>query len=167
VIEETCNTFGFVLYDIEYSPDALRVYIDSLTPQEGVTIDGCARVSEALSLKLDLLDLIPHPYTLEVSSPGIERKLKKREHFQKALGQTIEVKLQFPKGDLKGVLTGKLVDADDEKIVIKSFVRETEDLVVIKYSEIKGANVKVSTEELFSHHRNFGNRKQRIMRRNE
>lgn len=97
---------GCILYDIEFvgvgKGRTLRVYIDrdasstpaeSGEPQGGVTIDDCSNVSKALNQLLDEDDVIPgDSYNLEVSTPGVERPLRKAWHFEKAVGKKIWVK---------------------------------------------------------------------------
>lgn len=88
---------GCVLWDVEYVKEAgswyLRVYIDR---EGGVDIDACEAVSRALSDALDEADPIPNAYVLEVSSAGIDRALKKPEHFAAFLGSQVDVKLYRP-----------------------------------------------------------------------
>lgn len=86
---------GVVLYDIELAlgpqGQVLRVYIDK---EGGISVDDCANVSRGLNEYLDANDPVPNAeYALEVSSPGIERPLRKTWHFEKAIGQKIWVKL--------------------------------------------------------------------------
>ena len=85
---------GCILWDVEYVKEAgqwyLRVYIDR---EEGISIDYCERVSRALDPILDEKDPIPDSYIFEVSSAGLERSLKKPEHFARFMGETVEVKL--------------------------------------------------------------------------
>lgn len=85
---------GCDLWDVEYVKEAgqwyLRVYIDR---EEGISIDDCERVSRALDPILDEKDPIPDSYIFEVSSAGLERSLKKPEHFARFMGETVEVKL--------------------------------------------------------------------------
>lgn len=80
------------LWEIEYHPRArgalLRIYIDR---PDGVTVDDCERVSYAVSAVLDAEDPIPGQYTLEVSSPGLDRVLRTREHFARYVGQAVRV----------------------------------------------------------------------------
>lgn len=89
--------FGVEIYDIEYVKEGsdwyLRAYIDK---PEGVSIVDCENVSRAFSDKLDEVDLIPDTYILEVSSPGLGRALKKDRHFEKSLGEEVEVKTYKP-----------------------------------------------------------------------
>lgn len=84
---------GVEIYDVEYVKEGsdwyLRVYIDK---PEGVNINDCEVVNRALSAKMDELDFIAEAYILEVSSPGLGRALKKERHFEKSIGQEVEVK---------------------------------------------------------------------------
>ena len=95
----------------------LRVYID--TP-EGVTIDDCERASRQVSGVLDVEDPLPGAFTLEVSSPGIERPLFVPEHFTRFAGEPVQVRLEPPfegrrklKGVLKGYADGAVVVEED------------------------------------------------------
>ncbi len=143
LIFKTVNEKGLELYDVEYDGKNLRVYIDM---PGGVTINICEEVSNILSLKLDALDLIPHSYILEVSSPGVERKLKNATHFKKVIGKKIMVQKD------NDYVYGELLNADDQLITLKtlesSYLKPGE-IVNINYSEIKKAEVKVTTKELF------------------
>ena len=84
---------GCEIYDVEYVKEGgtwyLRAYIDK---PEGVSIIDCENVSRAMSQQLDAQDFIPDAYTLEVSSPGLGRALKKDRHLQNSLGEEVEVK---------------------------------------------------------------------------
>ena len=100
---------GCSLWDVEYVKEAgewfLRVYIDK---EGGVSIDDCEAVSRPLSDLLDEADPIEGSYTFEVSSAGADRVLKKPEHFERFLGQEVEVKLYRPRDgrkDYVGLLT--------------------------------------------------------------
>ena len=88
---------GCTLWDVEYVKEAgewfLRVYIDR---EGGVDLDCCEAVSRALSDALDEADPIQGSYTFEVSSAGLDRALKKPEHFARCLGQKVDVKLYRP-----------------------------------------------------------------------
>lgn len=85
---------GVSIYDVEYVKEGsgyyLKAYIDK---PEGVNIRDCERVSRALSDELDREDFIPDAYTLEVSSPGLGRVLKKDKHLRSAIGQEVEIRL--------------------------------------------------------------------------
>ena len=101
---------GCTLWDVEYVKEAgewfLRVYIDR---EGGVDIDCCEAVSRPLSDALDEADPIQGSYTFEVSSAGLDRALKKQEHFDKCMGRKVDVKLYRPidgRKEAAGVLTG-------------------------------------------------------------
>lgn len=101
---------GCTLWDVEYVKEAgewyLRVYIDR---EGGVSINDCEAVSRPLSDKLDEADPIEGSYTLEVSSAGADRVLKKPEHFAAFLGSEVDVRLYRPiegKKEFVGVLAG-------------------------------------------------------------
>lgn len=91
------ENFGVEIYDVEYVKEGsdwyLRAYIDK---EAGVNIVDCENVSRALSEKLDEADFIEDAYILEVSSPGLGRTLKKEKHFEKAMGQEVEVRTYKP-----------------------------------------------------------------------
>ena len=86
--------FECYIYDVEYVKEGtlkyLRIYADK---DGGILIDDCEKISRELSAWLDEEDPIKENYILEVSSPGIERKLTKKEHFEKYLGETIDINL--------------------------------------------------------------------------
>ena len=87
------DEMGLELVDIEYVKEGknwfLRVFIDK---PAGIDIEECGLVSEKLSEKLDELDPITHNYFLEVSSPGAERPLKKKQDFEKTIGKNVYIK---------------------------------------------------------------------------
>ena len=88
---------GYELWEIEYAPRAggglLRLYIDS---PDGISVDDCEKVSRAVSAVLDEADPIPNEYTLEVSSPGLDRVLRTRAHFDRFAGSRVKVEMIQP-----------------------------------------------------------------------
>lgn len=100
----------FELVDVEYVKEAgnwyLRAYIDK---EGGITVDDCETISRALSDWLDQEDFIADSYTLEVSSPGLGRPLKKERDFERSLGEQVELRLYKPRDGQKeyaGILKG-------------------------------------------------------------
>lgn len=85
---------GYELWEIEYAPRAggglLRLYIDS---PDGISLDDCEKVSRAVSAVLDEADPIPNEYTLEVSSPGMDRVLRTQAHFARFAGERVKVEM--------------------------------------------------------------------------
>ena len=97
LLKPVVERLGVELWELEYAAgrgDALlRIFIDS--PQ-GVTLDDCERVSRAVGEVLDVEDPVPGHYTLEVSSPGLERPLRTEAHFARYVGETVFVELSRP-----------------------------------------------------------------------
>ena len=105
---------GLTLYDAEYvkeGPDrVLRIYIDK---EEGyIGTEECEKVSRYLSEKMDELDPIEENYVLEVSSPGLDRELRKEEHFHKYMGELVEVSL-YKAIDGEKKLMGRMISKDE------------------------------------------------------
>ena len=109
---------GYELVDLEYIKEDgewyLRFYIDS---ENGIQIEDCTTVSRALSAKLDEEDPIEDSYYLEVSSPGLDRPLKKESDFIKYIGKKIKIKFYKPFMDKK-VMEGILQGFENNKIII-------------------------------------------------
>jgi len=97
LIEPVLEEMGIELVDMEYVSDqgrrVLRIYADRPT---GINLDDCAMVSREIGNLLDVKDLLHHHYVLEVSSPGLNRPLKREKDFIRAVGQKIKVKTAVP-----------------------------------------------------------------------
>jgi ribosome maturation factor RimP len=130
VAEPLCSSLGLELVDLEYLREGsnwvLRVFIDR---PGGIVLDDCSNLSNALGVALDIEDaqLGPmmgnQPYSLEVSSPGLERPLKKPSDFQRFSGQQVKVKTYAPlPGDPSGrkSFTGKLIGFSGEAVALES-----------------------------------------------
>jgi ribosome maturation factor RimP len=108
----------FELVDVEYVKEGanwyLRVYADK---EGGISIDDCVLISRALEAKLDADDFIEDAYILEVSSPGLGRTLKKEKHFQRSIGQSVDIKL-YKAIDKQKEFTGILKEYSKEKIIL-------------------------------------------------
>lgn len=119
LIEPTIAQLGYELTDLELKlggrDGIVRVFIDK---PDGVDLSDCEIVSRQLSAILDVEDPLPGHYTLEVSSPGLDRKLTKPEHFQRFAGETIHVTLRFPIAGRRN-FRGALRSADNEKIEVE------------------------------------------------
>ena len=120
LLESILADNSIYLYDIEFLKEGklqvLRVYIDR--DETGIFIDDCDSVSRILADELDKTNLINTAYNLEVSSPGVERKLSHPWHFQKVMGKDIEISLYAP-FENKKTFIGKLIEYDN-KIVIEA-----------------------------------------------
>lgn len=118
-IEKTINDLGYSLYDVEYVKEAknyfLRIFIDK---QGQIDLNDCEKVSNSITDLLDEKDYIKEPYFLEVSSPGIERVLRKEKHLSQNIGSEIEVNL-FKQIDGKKQIVGILEEYDETNITLK------------------------------------------------
>lgn len=103
------------LYDVEHHGAMVRVLVDS---DGGVDVDALARLSRSLSRVLDEQDLIDGRYTLEVSSPGLERPLRTADHFRRAAGSEVKVKTR-PDFDGPRRLTGVLEAVADDGVDLR------------------------------------------------
>jgi ribosome maturation factor RimP len=124
IIEPAVTALGFEMLGVEYLPQGrhslLRIYIDS---EDGVTVDDCGNVSNQVSAVLDVEDPIRGEYTLEVSSPGLDRPLFTLAHYARFVGSLAEIRLHAPvhgrrkyKGRIQGVEGDEvIIDVDDER----------------------------------------------------
>ncbi len=127
LLKPTIEALGFSLWGLEYLSQGrhtlLRLYVDS---ESGVNVDDCASVSHHVSGVMDVEDPITGEYTLEVSSPGIDRLLFQAEQYAGYVGEWIEIRLRRPfegrrkfKGTLKGVEGDDVVvQIDDEEFLL-------------------------------------------------
>ncbi|MBI4934540.1 MAG: ribosome maturation factor RimP [Actinobacteria bacterium] len=107
------------LYDLEFRGGVLRITIDTPPGSEGgVTLESIALVTRLLSRELDHDDPMPGHYTLEVTSPGLERQLRLPAHFQRELGKTVSVRLRDATHDARR-FQGVLVAATDTEATIR------------------------------------------------
>ena len=118
-VKPMVEKMGYVLWDIKFVKEGagycLRVTIDS---ENGVGVSDCEKVSRAIDPVLDEKDPIEQSYTLEVETPGIERELTKKWHYEKCVGETIDVKLftQDESGSKSHV--GVLKSIEDDVVTI-------------------------------------------------
>jgi ribosome maturation factor RimP len=109
----------YYIVDITYRREGGRFVLRILADKEGgITIDECARLNNELSELLDRENVIEEQYTLEISSPGLDRKLKKDEDFLWAMGKKIKISTYAPL-DGKNVFLGVLVGLGDGTVVLK------------------------------------------------
>ena len=128
---------GFYIYDIEYVKEGglwfLRVYIDK---DGGITMDECEAFSRTLSDTLDEADPISGNYYLEVSSPGIERRLKTEAHFRRYIGSVIDISLYKAVNGSK-LITGILKKYENNEIAVEA---DGED-ILLPLSSVSKANL--------------------------
>ncbi|MBE0433194.1 ribosome maturation factor RimP [candidate division WOR-3 bacterium] len=131
LVSAVIENAGLRLYDLDYNDvtQTLRVYIDK--EKGGITIGDCQKISGAISRELDAAELVNFRYTLEVSSPGVERVLKRQEHYTWAMGKVVEINTGGDK------IRGYLRAADAEAITMTAGEGEKK----IPYSAIRKAKV--------------------------
>jgi len=119
LLRPAIEDLGLELVGIEFSSGAggslLRVYIDE--PEQGVSIDDCERASREISALLDVNDPVAGRYTLEVSSPGLERPLFTMEHFRRFAGEQVKISVSLPV-DGRRRFQGRIDDVEDDRITI-------------------------------------------------
>ncbi len=119
LLEPTIAQLGYELADLELTVGSrdgvIRLFIDKA---DGVGLEDCETVSRQISALLDVEDPVPGHYVLEVSSPGLDRRLTKLEHFQRFMGKDVRVKLRFPIEGRKNYC-GALRSADEENIEVE------------------------------------------------
>lgn len=123
-LKALCEQVGVSFYDDELVSENKRlIYRVYISKKGGVSLDECARVSEVLSPILDVKPPCTGEYSLEVSSPGLERKLFKPQHFKLSVGEKAIFVL-----DDKSKLVGEILGADNENIIISDENGETKTL---------------------------------------
>ncbi len=121
LLKDPIEKLGYSLYDVEYVKEGpeyyLRIYIDK---ESGIDLNDCEKVSNEINEILDKADYIKEQYYLEVSSPGIERKLRKDKHLEQNISKNVEIKLFKKDNNGKKEYTGKLKAFNQEEIIIET-----------------------------------------------
>jgi ribosome maturation factor RimP len=136
LLEPVIRALGYELWELEYGARPggalLRIYIDrprqgtgvaseaapaDLESESGIAVEDCARVSHAVSEVMDKEDPVAGEYTLEVSSPGLDRVLRTRAHFERFVGEQARVEMRAPIGGRKRYL-GRLLKVEGGNILL-------------------------------------------------
>ena len=137
MVSPILDDLGLELYDMEFSGGVLKVTIDTPAGREaGVDIDQISRVNRLLGRELDHNDVVPGRYTLEVSSPGLERNLRTPHHFQREVGKDVSIRL-VAEHEGQRRFAGALVAATDATATVR--VADTAQSVEIPLSLIEKA----------------------------
>ncbi|WP_456342573.1 ribosome maturation factor RimP [Thermovibrio sp.] len=135
---------GFELVDIEFVREpvgwVLRIYADR--PQGGITISDCQWISERIGTILDVEDVIPHSYNLEVSSPGLDRPLKSQKDFERHKGIVVKIKTTEPLDNQRN-FKGEVISTSERGVTVHDVSRNAE--VEIPYEKIKSARVDIDS----------------------
>ncbi len=137
LVEPILEEMGYELVDVEYVSSfgrwILRLFVDK---EGGVTIGDCARISEELGDLIDVKEFIRHEYNLEVSSPGLDRPLRKEKDLPHALGKKVRVRIAVPV-DGRRNFTGVLLRHEEGILILDVDGRE----VAISWPEVEKANL--------------------------
>jgi ribosome maturation factor RimP len=143
VLEPIVARAGAELVDLEvagsHGRPVVRAYVDTA---EGITLDECARISRLLEAELERTGAVPERYVLEVSSPGLERPLTKRAHFERFVGEEVEIRLYAKRGGRKKYV-GRLEDVVDEGDGFRITVQDDEERWSFSRDEIARARLHV------------------------
>ena len=117
--ESLAEQHGVRVYDVEIVGNArnpfVRVYLDT---ERGVSLDECAKFSRSLSALIDVEDPMPTAFVLEVSSPGLDRQLKKLKHYEQSRGKLAKVVLKNKSADGQNVFVGRIMDVQGDLVTL-------------------------------------------------
>lgn len=132
-LEALCKEVGLDFYDDELvSENGKKIYRIYVQKEGGVNLDDCVRLSEILSPLFDVEPPVNGEYFLEVSSPGLERKLSKIEHFVKSIGELVKITTNE-----KEKIEAKIIAVDDENITLENL--ENQAKIILNFNDIKKA----------------------------
>lgn len=119
LIRSTVNGLGYELWGYEYRPQSesalLRIFIESA---DGITVDDCSRVSRQIGAALDVEDLIPVAYILEISSPGIDRVLFDVDQYERYLNEIVKIRTRIPVNGRRN-FKGTMVAVTEEYVTLE------------------------------------------------
>jgi ribosome maturation factor RimP len=134
------SRMGYRLFDVEFKSErgwVLRIIVDK---EGGITVGDCEEVSKRISALLDVEDIIPVSYMLEVSSPGLTRELTKAEHFSFFKGRLVRAILREPIQNRRELI-GEIEDVKEEVLILRD--KGTGELLHIPLSVIARANLEI------------------------
>ena len=138
IVRPIASDLGLDLYDVERRGATIRVTLDTPPGADGgVTLDTLSLATRIISRELDHEDPIPGRYTLEVTSPGLERQLRRPEHYRREVGKDVLIRLRDVPGDERRV-RGVLVGADDAAATVRL---DTGEERVVEYAAIDKARI--------------------------
>lgn len=140
LVTKPITDLGYRVYDVMYVKEGkdnfLRIFIDN---DKGISLDDCEKVNDAITDMLDEADLIKDQYFLEISSPGVERNIRKDKHFEESIGKEVNIKLFKPLENKEKEITGILKNFDKETVKIETDKNEEITIPRNNISSIKWA----------------------------
>jgi ribosome maturation factor RimP len=144
VVEPAIESEGYALVDVELKGGAgartLRLFIDR--PGEGITLEDCQKVSELLGPLLDVEDVVEGRYFLEISSPGVNRRIRKLEDFERFAGDKVKIKTRSPM-DGRSKFTGTIAGVEEGEVLIRTGTSKSERIHRIPIAAVEKANLQV------------------------
>ncbi len=140
LMQPVINSLGLELIEIEYKREGrqmvLRIFIDK---PEGITVEDCSALSREISQLLDVEDIVPGHYNLEVSSPGLNRPLKTSTDYMKYIGRLIKLRtfelLPDDSGNRRKTFMGELLGLDNDMVRIKLIEGQTATIPLAKVAK--------------------------------
>ena len=133
LLKDKIENIGYSLYDVEYAKEGqnyyLRIFIDS---PKGIDLNDCEKVSNEINELLDQADYIKEQYFLEVSSPGVERILRKDSHLAENIGKQVEAKLYKKDENGNKNYIGELKAFDNDTVTIDEFRFDRKNIAQLK-----------------------------------
>jgi len=155
IAEPVCAAAGYELVDVRFKAEqggwVLRIFIDvppadgaaadlAAVPADLVDLSDCEQLSRELSAVLDVEDPIPHQYSLEVSSPGIDRPLRTVEHFRRFIGAEVKIAMAVPIGDRRN-FKGQLVSVEADAAPVTATVEVDGQRHALRLTDIESARL--------------------------
>ena len=143
-VEPAIEAEGYALVDVELKGEGggrvLRLFIDK--PDGSITLDDCQAVSELVSPMLDVENVVQGRYYLEVSSPGINRRIRKQADFERFIGSTVKIRLRSPLNGRRKI-TGVIEGVGDGEVVVRDKRSEAGEPSRVPLAAIDKANLQV------------------------
>jgi ribosome maturation factor RimP len=144
IVEPAIEAEGYNLVDMEFGQDGgrciLRIFIDKT--EGGITHEDCEKVSSLVSPMLDVENVMEERYFLEVSSPGINRRIRKKADFERFAGTKVKIFLRSPVGGHKKI-TGIIEGVENDEVVIRSEKPDSENVKRVPLAAIGRANLQI------------------------
>ncbi|MFH0924818.1 MAG: ribosome maturation factor RimP [bacterium] len=144
VVKPIVEYLGLELFDLDIKKEGrqfkIMVYIDRL--DGGVSVGDCQEVSNQLGVELDVNEIIARSYTLEVSSPGLDRPLRNKKDFFRFIGKKIKI-LTIERVEGEGQFCGRVIDCGDNEVTLEIGTKKTPKKVTISFDNVKKANIEV------------------------
>lgn len=140
LVTKPITDLGYRVYDVMYVKEGkdnfLRIFIDN---DKGISLDDCEKVNDAITDMLDEADLIKDQYFLEISSPGVERNIRKDKHFEESIEKEVNIRLFKSLENKEKEITGILKGFDKETVKIETDKNEEITIPRNNISSIKWA----------------------------